>query len=121
MSSGGRHKILIGLAFEVVRSKEGETYVAVLCVPLSSTELMLSQQGKLSFLLIPFRNAMFLPFDPMLGEFAPLPRPMPSGRRPVCHCLFMTMRLLRMRLLRSTAHGIAYHGPATKLNNVRSL
>ena len=39
---------------------------------LLSTELMLSQQGKLSFLLIPFRNAMFLPFDPMLGEFAPL-------------------------------------------------
>ena len=75
---------------------------------LLSTELMLSQQGKLSFLLIPFRNAMFLPFDPMLGEFAPLHRPMPSGRRPVCHCLFMTMRLLRMRLLRSTAHGIAY-------------
>ena len=80
--------------------------------PLSSTELMLSQQGKLSFLLIPFRNAMFLPSDPMLGEFAPLPRPMPSGRRPVCHCLFMTMRLLRMRLLRSTAHGIAY--PSTR-------
>ena len=68
ISSGGRHKKLIGLAFEVGWSRCDSISLS-LCLCLSGTELMsgLSQQGKVSFLSI---ARCPRDFDSMFGESA---------------------------------------------------